>query len=190
MVTSDSRSHLWLSSLPWFEVSPLIRGNTGTHILGHTGVHIFACNCAQGVDQRWGVMWTSICALVHVHILTEVWDQMRDDWDMHRGPHRGVHPYTQLFKGVEQKWRARWAGIHALMHAHILNYVWNQMRGNLGIPKGPHSGGTFLHTTMQRGWVEKMWGSGHTCIHVLMHVHILNKVWDQRTTRTTQQTYT
>ena len=74
--------------------------------LGHsnnaTWEHTFLYNYAKGVKLTWGVMWTCIHVVMHVHILTKVWDQMRGYWDVHTGPHRGTHLCTQLCKG----WRS------------------------------------------------------------------------------------
>ena len=44
---------------------------------------------------------------MHVDILIKVWDQLTDDWDMHKGPHRDAHVCTQLCKGVELTQEAR-----------------------------------------------------------------------------------
>ena len=58
--------------------------------------------CAQwpkGVKQIWGVRRTCIHELMHIHIVTKVWDQMRSDWDIHMGLHR-VYNCVQLCKGV------------------------------------------------------------------------------------------
>ena len=46
----------------------------------------------------------------------------------------------------------------------------------------PHTWGTtgvdiFVHNYAKR--VEQMWGVRWLCMHVLMHVHILTKEWDQ-----------
>ena len=43
---------------------------------GHTGVHMLICSYAKGVGQTGKDRWTCIHVLMHVHLLTKVWDQM------------------------------------------------------------------------------------------------------------------
>ena len=52
----------------------------------------------QRVGKTWGVRWRYIHILIHVYILTKVWDQIMGDWDMHTGLPRGVLVCTHLFK--------------------------------------------------------------------------------------------
>ena len=97
-LTSNQRSYLQsqvsppIGSTTWL----LARGVTGTHMWDHTGVHIVVHNHAKGMEQTWGVRWTCINALMHVHILTKEWYQKRGDKDIHKRPHRGLHVCIQL----------------------------------------------------------------------------------------------
>ena len=50
-------------------------------LLGHT----FVNNNAKEMEQMLGIKWTYLHVLMHVHILTKVWDQKRDDWNMYTG---------------------------------------------------------------------------------------------------------
>ena len=63
----------------------------------HKGQHrTHTCmQLCKGVEQRWGVRWKC----THVHILTKVWYQKREDWDMPAGSYRGTHVCMQLCKG-------------------------------------------------------------------------------------------
>ena len=62
---------------------------TNTHC--HTVSPMFACNYAKGVEQTREIRWTCIHVLIHVHILTKVWEQKWGDsggtsiqsWDHH-----------------------------------------------------------------------------------------------------------
>ena len=84
----------------------------------HT-VHTFLTNYAKRMEQICGVGLTWIHLLMHVHMLTLIWDQMRDDWKMHMGPHSGTHVCIQLSKGLEQTWEVRCTCIHVLIHVHV-----------------------------------------------------------------------
>ena len=59
------------------------RGMTGTCTEGYTEVHMLVHNYAKGLEQMWGVRWTCIHILMHVNILTKVWDMMTgaNTWD-------------------------------------------------------------------------------------------------------------
>ena len=46
-----------------------------------------------------GFRWTGIYVIMHVYLLAMIWDQMRDGWDMYKGPHRGSHFPIQLCEG-------------------------------------------------------------------------------------------
>ena len=69
-------------------------------LLGHTHRegHIFMQLC-KGVEETWEVRWTCKHVLIHVHIPTKVWDQMRDFLDMHSGPHKGTSFCTNTPRG-------------------------------------------------------------------------------------------
>ena len=113
-----------------------------------------------------------ICTDICTHLIKE-WDQKRGDRDMHIGLH-WVHKFVFNYaQGLEFMWGVRWTCTHVLMYIHILNKVWDQMRGD----RHTH-GAIFRHTClctiMQRGGVK--W----TYIHLLRHVNTLTKVWDQR----------
>ena len=60
---------------------------------------MFALNYAKGVGQMCKVGWTCKHILMHVHILTKVWNQIRNDtWD-HTGKHMFACNYGKV---VEQ----------------------------------------------------------------------------------------
>ena len=61
-------------------------------------VHTFVHSYAKEMEKLWGVSWACTNVLMHVHILTKVWDQKTGDWDMHAGPQMGTHVCTQLCK--------------------------------------------------------------------------------------------
>ena len=61
----------------------------------HTGIQMLVCNYAKVVEQMWGVRWTCIHVLMYVHILTKMWDQMRDDRVMHTEACMFVHNYVK-----------------------------------------------------------------------------------------------
>ena len=50
-------------------------GDTHTHKQCHTGAPIIPCNYPKGMELTWGIRWTCIHVLMHVHILTKVWEQ-------------------------------------------------------------------------------------------------------------------
>ena len=70
----------------------------------HTVTPMFACNCAKGVHQTWGVRWTCIHVLMHVHNSNlQVWKHRQGlpDLDAH------THTVTQGHPGFHitiQKW--------------------------------------------------------------------------------------
>ena len=87
---------------------------------GYTGVQIFGYNYSKEVEQMWGVKWTCIHVLMYVHIITEVWNQRRGDWDInvdHTGAHMFTHNYA---KRMEQRWGVRWTSIHVLVYIPIV----------------------------------------------------------------------
>ena len=55
----------------------------------------------QRGDHMWGARWTCAHVLMHVHILTKIWDCKRGVWHMHEGPERRAHACTQLCKGLD-----------------------------------------------------------------------------------------
>ena len=79
-LTSNGSTHLW-SELP-----PPIRAPTSDWWL----------------EQTCKVRYTCIHVLMHVHMLTKVWEQRWDHWDTTTVPHRAPRfPYNYL-KGVKQ----------------------------------------------------------------------------------------
>ena len=62
------------------------------------------------------------------------------------------------------------------MHVHILTKVLDQKKGDWDMQKGPDRD-TCLHITMPRDW--NRCGVRWTCTHLLMHLNILTKMWDQ-----------
>ena len=62
---------------------------------GHTwGPQMFVHNYAKEVEQIWGVRWTCTDILMHLHILTKVWNQKRGDWDTQVGTQRGTYLFA------------------------------------------------------------------------------------------------
>ena len=95
-----------------------------------------------------------------VYRYSKVWDQNRCDQDLHKGPQSGF----------------RLTCIHKLMHVHILIKVWDYNRGGRTCTR-THTGKHMFEYKYAKG-VEQNWGVRLTCIHLLMYVHILSKVWD------------
>ena len=93
-------------------------------------MHMFAENYAKGdgVDVgSGGVRRTCIHVPVHAHILTKMWEQKRDHWEMHEGPWRGymfAHSYAKE-GGAEVRSQVD-MHTHVLVHVHILTNVWDQ----------------------------------------------------------------
>ena len=82
---------------------------TGTHNVLHRGTQIveqkrdYWCmdmtphkdahlsrKLSKRVEQTWGFIWIHIHVLMYVHTGIKVWHQMKDDWLMHVGPHKGM----------------------------------------------------------------------------------------------------
>ena len=65
----------------------------------HTWAPMFACNNAKGVEQTWGVRWTCIHVLMHVHILIKVREHKWGDWDTNTLPYRCFQVSIKLCTG-------------------------------------------------------------------------------------------
>ena len=79
---------------------------------------------------------------------------------------------------VEQTLGVRWICIHVLMHVHILTKVWKQKWGHWDTTTVPQ-GAPRLWYNYLKG-VKQTLSVRWTCIHVLIHVHILIMVWDHK----------
>ena len=173
-----------------------------------------------------GVRWTYIHVLLHVHILTKVWDQKWCDCDKLTMPHIHCHVSMKVFKGsggeMESKVDINWCTDACTHSKHSLGpeigWLWQTYNATLGHP--------CLHETVQRVWSRYRQSGGHKSmywwiytfqnwcctrsgmtathtftpifpcsytygmeqnselrlayIHVLMHVHIVNKVWEKK----------
>ena len=58
---------------------------------------------------------------MYVHNIAMVWDQKRDDWEMHAGPHIFAQNYA---KGGEAA-TGRQVDMHTCIDVHILTKVWD-----------------------------------------------------------------
>ena len=63
---------------------------------GHKGIHKFMHNYGKGGRGEDGVMWKCTNVLTHRHILCMEQDQIRDNWDMDKVPHRGTHLHANM----------------------------------------------------------------------------------------------
>ena len=63
-----------------------------------TNICVHLCKCC-GADVK--ARWMCIQELMHVPILTKSWDQIRGDWDMHKGPQMGAHFHTTMEMGSQ-----------------------------------------------------------------------------------------
>ena len=72
----------------------------------------------------------------------------------------------------------RWTCIPIQMHIHILTKVYNQMSGECNTHSAKQRNPSF-HVTRHNG-MEQTWGVRWTIIHVVMQVHILHKMWQQK----------
>ena len=70
--------HVYLLTKVWDRL-----GVAGTYAQGYTEVHTFVLSYAKGSGKTWGVRWTHILVLKHVHIIPKVWNQPRGGWDTH-----------------------------------------------------------------------------------------------------------
>ena len=97
----------------WLEVGPPIRGesanqrwvlqsqagppiggltsNWSFHLQSELPPLIGAPTSDWWMEQTFKVRWTCIHVLMHVHILTKVWEQRWGHWDTTTVPHRGTH---------------------------------------------------------------------------------------------------
>ena len=110
--------------------------------------------------------------------LVKVWDQIRCGWDTHMGIPTFRH---NLAMGMQEIWGVRWTNIHVVMHINLLAKGWDQKRCGWSMQTG-HTG---VYVCMQLckengAGVRQTWGVKWKCIHVLMHVHLLAKGWDQK----------
>ena len=71
----------------------------------------------------------------------------------------------------------RWTCTHVLMHIHLWTKVWEKVRG-AGICTQGNTGLHIIAHNYATGKAADM-GVRWTCIHVMMHVHLLTKVYDQ-----------
>ena len=67
--------------------------------------------------------------LMLVHILSQVWDKMKDECNIQTGPHRDTRFHEVMQRGWSRH-RVRCICIHVLMHLHILIKVWDHRRGD------------------------------------------------------------
>ena len=116
--------------------------------------------------------------MMHVHILIKVWDHRRGEVDTHGGQHRVIHICVQLSNVCG-------ADMGSKVDMHTCTDICTHYSQSVGPEKrylayacGATKGHPCLHVTMQRGW--RCGGVRWTCIHVLMHVHILIKVCMQK----------
>ena len=146
------------------------------HTQEATKGHTCACNYAKGVEKTLVAWWICIYVLIHVHILTMFWDQKTVTGTPTRA-HTGVH----IFCAAVHRHRCRHGEYGGNAFIHWCIYTFQPKCGN-------RWGVTVLHTWGHTGaymfvciyakGVEQMWWVRWTCIHVLMHVHILIKAWN------------
>ena len=74
-------------------------GMTGICMWDPTGACIFVGNYKKVLEQLSAGMWAYIHALMHVHMLTMVWEQRRGDIKTHAEPDRCELVYMQICKG-------------------------------------------------------------------------------------------
>ena len=130
----------------------------------HRDTHVCKQLC-KGVGEAWDVSWPCIHILMHVHLLTKVWDQMKGNWDMYKGLHRGTHGAGMQRGGV------RWTCIHVLMHVHILTKEWDQNKGvDWAKHTRPHRS-THVYAQVYQGSGADMGSqvSMHTCTDAYSH---------------------
>ena len=68
---------------------------------------------------------------------------------------------------------------NVLMHVHILTKVRDQKRGDWVMYKAIQTQGCMFAHNYNKG-MELMWEVRLTCIHALMHLHIVTQVRDQK----------
>ena len=61
---------------------------------GATQWHTFPCNYTKGMEKKW---IKYLHESIHVHILTEAWNQKKGDWNMHRRPHN-IIPFCTVMQ--------------------------------------------------------------------------------------------
>ena len=91
--------HLWIDACTHSNQDVGSEKGLLDHVHWTTWRPTFLHTTMQRSEQMWGVEWTCTNVLMYTHILTKVWDKMRDDWDTQIGPYRDKHFCTQLFKG-------------------------------------------------------------------------------------------
>ena len=66
---------------------------------------------------------------MYIHILMKVWDQMRGDYNMKKGPYRGAHVCVQQCKG-------RRADIRSEMDMHTCTDAYIHLEEGMGPDEG------------------------------------------------------
>ena len=79
------------------------------------GSHIFLHNYVKDCSREGKPGGHIFRVLLHIHILSKVWDHRRGDWDTqnHTVSHMFAHNYAK------QMWGVWWICICVLMHVHI-----------------------------------------------------------------------
>ena len=157
------------------------RGDSDMHKVTQMCVtkwHTFVHNYAKGMEYTWGVRWTCINIMMHVHILTKVWDYMRGDWNIHIGPYWGMYLHTMCKGGGAD------LGSQVDMHTHTneCTHSYQGVRPDewwLGHTCGPKKRHTYFCATVQSGWSRHGESVGHA--YTCWCIPILTKVWHHMT---------